>query len=360
MSNDLGGGGPNVPVVPYSPDGGCSALGWGLMLGASTATGVVIGALAGFVSQWFYLVLFFPLGMGVVIGSAGIFAIKQGKVRSEWLAIFAGCLAACATVWGMHYTEYQLFLAHRASEVGEEDLKAMIEVAEQFEQLKARRDELDENLRDFIQFLEQNPLTLRSLQVKNFWDHLELAAHEGVTITSTRAGGGGGMNLGYVGSYIYWAGELLVIAVIAFCMMSPAASEPFCLGCENWKEWQPLGCLTPDPHAAKAALSSGDLGALARLSPTAFAGHYMVTAAVCPRCGEQSPADLKLEEVTVNEKNEPVRKNLLLVTYPGEALPLIRKMFDDGAAQAIAEAEAAETEVADAGQAPDEEGSSSG
>jgi hypothetical protein len=77
-----------------------------------------------------------------------------------------------------------------------------------------------------------------------------------------------GTNLGYVGSYIYWGVELLILVGVSFAIMLGAASEPFCVQCETWKQERILGGVSPPADEAVDAINQGDLNRLIALNPT--------------------------------------------------------------------------------------------
>jgi hypothetical protein len=95
---------------PYRADGGFSLLGLPIFLGILFLAGVALGALVGFVKQWFYLVVLFPLLAGAAVGGVGLVGLRLGKMRNRWLAGLAGVLAALVCVLAIHYVGYFQFL----------------------------------------------------------------------------------------------------------------------------------------------------------------------------------------------------------------------------------------------------------
>lgn len=300
-----------------------------LLQGSSALAGLAMGCVAGFISQFFYLVLLFPIVMGGAIGALGTYAIKQGKVRSPWLALVAALVGGSCAVWGMHYMDYRAFRTAQLKDTTPEELAQIQQVARQFDTLKQNPPD-DEDLRDFLDFLAKHPEVVQALKVETFSDYVDFSATQGVTITSSRGGGGKGMNLGYAGSYIYWAVELAIIAGLAVVIMRGAATEPFCLGCHEWKTWRMLGAV--DMHTqAREALETGNLNHLLALNPVPYVGRYVISAGVCATCGIDSPLEVKLDELTVNENNQTTTTRLTMVTLPGDALPLLEQVFAQAA-----------------------------
>ncbi len=58
-----------------------------------------------------YLVLIFPLFVGIVVGCAGWVLIRVGKARGGFVISVATVLAVAATVLGLHFGDYLRFLS---------------------------------------------------------------------------------------------------------------------------------------------------------------------------------------------------------------------------------------------------------
>ncbi|MGH7223970.1 MAG: hypothetical protein ACRELF_12135, partial [Gemmataceae bacterium] len=198
---------PRFQTQPYVPDGNFPPLGLALTLGGGLMAAVLVGFLASVIGQWFYLVVLFPLLIGLALGGVGMAFIKIGKLRSPLLAGVAAGLSGIMAMGTMHYAEYQRFLNVLA------------------EKLPVNRDQLQDNI--------------------SFATYIDFMAKQGVTIGRVvQRGNDKGMNLGHIGSYIYWLVEMLVVAGIVWVMMRKAAAAPFCVGCNAWKDERPLGMVT--------------------------------------------------------------------------------------------------------------------
>ena len=310
---------PSFSPDPFQPDGGCSVGGLILLGGSGVLSGLVLGALAGFVSQWFYLIILFPVGIGLGVGAVGAFAVKSGKVRMPLLCGAAGFLGGCVAVVAMHYYEYHTF-EEELAEVSPDVRK----FAANFDQLQAKRAELSEEDRALLDDLAKDPQIREALAVNGFISHLDLMAHRGVTISSKR--GQNPINLGYTGSYIYWGVEAFIIAAIAFVFTNGAAAEPFCSQCESWKTGSVVGGFDASITNVKEALGSGDLNFLAEYA-TPNTETLPLTLFRCPTCQFESPIDARLETVTVNKKGEKSKSTLCTVTYPAEASEAFELVF---------------------------------
>lgn len=284
---------PRFETAPYQPDGGFSSGGSALMIAAAVVTGLVLGFLASMIRQWFYLVLLFPLGIGLAMGAVSIWAIKQGKIRSPMIAGVAGFFGGCTAMLAMHFFDYQRFL-----------------VAVEKEMPGAR------------QVMEANGF--------GFWQFMDVQAEEGVKLSRARGGNKDkGLNLGYTGSIIYWSIEALIVAGIAFAMARSSAGEPFCRQCRNWKETRTFGGLSIGTHAASTALTDGNLSAFyqALQAPDLSSPTVVLQAAVCSGCVGSGAIDVKALEATQNDKGELQFNELVCVTYPGAALPVFEAVF---------------------------------
>lgn len=308
---------PTFSANPYRADGGCSMTGLVTLSMAASLAAIVIGLLAGFVSQWFYLVNLFPILMGGAIGVAGSFGVKKGKVRMPLVCGGTGFLAGCLSVLAMHYYEYHSF--ENALQKVPDGVRM---VAKNFDKFQASRDELPPEIKQLVEEIGKDQETRQALAISTFTEHLDFKAKQGVTISKR---GKNGINLGYTGSYIYWGIELLVIAGIAFLIMNVTADEPFCSECENWKVSEPLGSFGAIAADAKQMLVSGNLPELsANIQAT---GDLVASLFQCPNCKANAPVEVQFEQVSVNAKGETSKSTICTVTYPGEAVPVLSELF---------------------------------
>jgi len=310
---------PDFDTVTYRAEGGFTTFGSGLLLFGSLLGGLVLGVLAGFVSRWFYLVLIFPCVIGAGVGAVGYVAVRAGKVRNAVLGGISGLLGGFFAMLSMHYLNYMEF-ENGMSLMRPEDRVAARKLAElpieQIQQLPILNPEMKQVFMD--------PAKRAGFLVDDFFSFMNYRATEGVTFNSARGGGNNnGMNLGYIGSWIYWAVEILIVAGIALSIQMVAAAEPFCSACESWKESRELG---PVPDTDVHALRVGELSHFNSPPSTDAAGLAMVSVSICPQCGAESPVDVKLANL-IPTKDGINRKEIAHVTYPGEALPFLERIF---------------------------------
>jgi len=304
--------------TPYRADGSI-ALGSALQIvGILGLLGILLGVIFGYISRYFYLILLFPIVIGGCIGAAGSMCITRFHIRNPLLCGFAGFFAGCLAMFTIQYTGYRIFEKNLVVSLGEEGL-AVREIALRREQIRADWENATEDEKAVIQELETNPEGLRALRTNNVWRYMDLMAHHGVEINN--GGGRGGINLGHTGSYLYWAVETLIVAGLAYSLMSKAAAAPYCNDCGQWKQAQLYGPFIGAPEVARAV---GE-GTLARFSndPQTGTPEAMVTLFTCPECQQEGTADVLVEKWTTNRKGETAKKRLVQMTYPGASIPVL-------------------------------------
>lgn len=270
---------PRFETQPYQSDGGVNPVGVVLMTTLVVVAGLFLGVTASLVSRLFYLILIFPVAIGIGTGAAGMWGVKIGKVRNVFITGLIGFLGGCVAMFTMHYCDY-------------------------------------------LHALDQLPEVVQ--QQVNFIDYIDATAEQGVSI-SRATSSSKGINLGYVGTYIYYAVEVLIVAVISLICGITAAAAPFCGRCNTWKTEYALGHVENPPHHAVKAVVDGELHAL---QPSLAVNSFVQTIVhVCPNCRDKAPIELKVQRLTRNEKNEEKTEELIHRTYPGEALAVVRRLF---------------------------------
>src|SRR5207248_956781 len=73
--------------------------------------GILAGALAGWIGQWFYLMILFPIGIGIIVGIVAAGGVYRGKVRNVVLAGLLGAIGGCTAIATQHYVQYRTALA---------------------------------------------------------------------------------------------------------------------------------------------------------------------------------------------------------------------------------------------------------
>jgi hypothetical protein len=307
---------PKYDVVPYRPDGGFAVSGMGMLVSAMVLLGAALGFVAHYVSQWFYLILIFPVVIGLALGAVGHRMVKSGRVRNPLLGGLAGFVGGVLAMTMMHYFDFESFkkaIANRQPEF----------VAFATKSADARAEEY--RIRD-ITGNDRDEVEIAVGAYNSFPKYMDMQAREGVELKKA-ASSGKGMNLGYYGSYTYWIIEVLIVAGITFGMVKGATAEPYCRPCGQWKKPNVLGFFKGDAGAAASAVAAGDLEALRQADPTPDVTNVRLTAAGCATATDQCAIDVKLEQLTADSNGNVKANALSHATYPAEALVHFQSMF---------------------------------
>ncbi len=196
-------------MKPYQPSHKMGATGLPWLIGSALVGGSAIGIIVHLISLWFYLVIIFPVAMGLGGGAVTGLAVHRGKVRQPKVAAVFGVLTGLMVYGTMQVADYFQFRRMAAQEITRE------------------LGSVEANLADKV----VNLYLLDETGAVGFVGYLKHSAQEGVSIGRV---GSSGMNLGETGSWIYWAIELMMIASISGWVALGAAKEPFCEPCDRW------------------------------------------------------------------------------------------------------------------------------
>jgi hypothetical protein len=279
-----------VPL-PYRPEGGCSPSCLLPFFGAVLLSGAFLGWLASTLGQFCYLILLFPLGMGMALACLVGAAVRWAQVRNPTLAALAGSVGGTLAVLTMHQCDYQ----HTRRLLASPSAGVPARIPAVVRQRLAVED------------------TLRG--------YLDAAAQVGLTVCDRSDAG---FNLGYLGTYAYWGVELAVVAGLALFGGRAAAVRPFCAACRSWKGERHLGTV-PDSGDVLSLMRRGDLSALGLGGSLAGRGSVLLSVASCGHCGAEAPVDVRLERVSAGKGGPP--GEVVHFTYPGEALPVLEQVF---------------------------------
>lgn len=307
-------------VVDYRPDG---AISWGdalQLIGSLGFVGIVLGIVAFYISQFLWMILIFPVIVGFAVGFSGSFFVKRMKIRNPGICGMAGFLAGCLAMLTTHYMEYRE-LRHQIDPLLGENADAVRHLANHLEEYSRPDADLPEDVKEVVKNLKAEPEFVKLLKIDSVWKMIDHKAHEGVQLKRAR-GGGGGSNLGYVGSYIYWIFEALIVAGVGYALMSSAAAEPFCPHCHVWKQKTILGPFS----GAKETAAAIQEGMLLHFPPAMQDSPSMAKISIyaCPECGTENSIDIEVNQHSVNAKGEAQSKRLVFKTYPGEALNVLQ------------------------------------
>lgn len=315
---------PKYTVKPWQPDGGFTTNGLITMLGVMFVAGAAIGFAAHFIANYFYLIILFPVAIGFALGWLGVRLVKYANLRNPLLGGLAGFVGGAAAMMMMHYFDYNQFRTAQAAAIQENP-----HLREVRDATPAQRDEIvaaesPEDRADVRAYLD-------ALAVRNFAGFMDYSARQGVEL---KKGSGKGLNLGYVGTYIYWVVELLIVAGITFAMVRGQTTEPFCTDCSVWKPFRRLGAFGDSPESALAGVTGGDVNALAAAKPGSINSPLELHVAECANC-KRADANVKLELLSTNEKGQVERKVLAHAMWPAESVPVLDSLFAPPPAPAL-------------------------
>jgi hypothetical protein len=359
-------------VTPYESDGGFSLPGLLLCFGLVFGFAIGLGYLAHFPDTWIPgLEWVLALGLGFGLAGLGCLAVGWTGVRNGALAGLAGFLGGILALGAMHYWNYRDHLGDLEAEVKRvvasqvalemvaqlgpqglppgrfhvriEDIKRekhvipdrIVEAVKPVirKQLEAQKGD-PTKLLPFLQDKKRPPPDLgpevdkavaATVAGLGYWEYLDWRARRGAALALPKVRKD--ITLGHSGSYILWAVEALLAGGIAAGFMALRSQKPFCAACGVWKEERELGRLNLRSERAVEVFTSGALAELAGEDLARTDGPLRVTLRVCGRCGEESPIDVKLTQITKNTKNKEETSELAYLTYPGPALRVLEALF---------------------------------
>ena len=188
-----------------------------LLFGAALLAGIAIGALASVVGRFLYLIILFPILMGLGLGMVMTSMVSSQKIRSSVVVIIAGLFAAVVTYGSMHYFDYLQFRSNVAKQI-----KADV-LAEYGETVP------DEDVQAYIDYLLNE-----ETGSPGFAGYIFFSVEQGVSISHIGVGSSdSGLNLG-IFTWVYWLVEL---GIIAYMSIEPAHKKTKDLFCENCDRW---------------------------------------------------------------------------------------------------------------------------
>src|SRR3954465_10684243 len=209
----------NFSTTPYQPDHGYTTGGLLMLIAALAGVGAVLGYIAHIISQWIYLIIVFPGLIGLGIGLVGTRMVKSGRIRNPWLGGLAGFGAGIFAMLVMHYTDYEQFRSTMAGAP-----LALRELAQLPPERIPQDRPADLTPEQWLHLQQLLPL----LRIQSFPQFMDWQARMGVTISGTHGSSNSDINLGHIGSYIYWLIEMLIVAFVTFAMVKQATAEPYC------------------------------------------------------------------------------------------------------------------------------------
>jgi hypothetical protein len=138
-------------------------------------------------------------------------------------------------------------------------------------------------------------------------------------------------NIDWEEAVISWLGYAVgAVALSAFAVWGfrAIASAPFCTQCNTWKVTRHKRHVNFAPDFLLRAVTNGDIIPLADHDLSRDQGDLVVEVATCPRCGEDVPVEVKVQQVTVTPKGQRKVVDLAHTSYPGQALRVFDALFE--------------------------------
>ncbi|HVO43060.1 MAG TPA: hypothetical protein VMT34_10570 [Aggregatilineales bacterium] len=198
----------------YRPSNAVPFSGFITLIIAAILVALIAGGIVAFIANQFnfYLVMLFPLLMGIVAGGVTGLVVKSSKIRNPLVAALFGLLAGVGVYGVYHVGRYILFRQTTIQQIASENSVSQTEADVAFDQVLKK----ETGTTGFIGFMKYR-------------------ADAGISIVPTSSiDTSGTISFSGQGVYIYWGLELLAIALISGTMASQQARQPFCENCNSW------------------------------------------------------------------------------------------------------------------------------
>jgi len=176
--------------------------------------GILIGFVASIVSNLFYIIFLFPLGMGLIGALILNAAMTNLRIRGYVTGISLGILMAVIIYGAFHYTDYLTFRFMVASamdqELVKETGKSEPEVADVFVDYALSQETGHTGLIGYFLYQAKT-----GVSIGRWYSDQEV-------------------NLGPIFTWLYWLVELSIIGFMTVAMVKPTSNKPFCEHCYNW------------------------------------------------------------------------------------------------------------------------------
>ena len=198
-----------MPKRTYQPSGKADDGALVILAAGSIVTGLAVGLLEGFVSQWFSLFIVFPIMIGGASGAVAAAIVKARKIR---MPLMAGLMGLVGGVLGQLAVMAYAYVEARGMVGGE-------------------------------------------LGVAEWYD---VVAAAGTTITK----GSSKIHIDGIGFHILMAAEMLLAGGVAAGVAFSTAREPFCERCGRWYDGhdvlEPIDGEKEELKLTKSLLEAGD------------------------------------------------------------------------------------------------------
>ena len=294
---------PPTAVTPYQPNGAIRPAAVANLLISLMLAAAIVGVAAYWLGKFIYLILIFPLGMGLLIGMAGKWMVKLYAIRNLKVCRTASLLAGLMTLFVFQYTGY---LEARQLLAEEPWVDAVLEM----EAYSAAERQLLWG-GQFTEAEYQESLKIAKA-VQSFPAYVALEAEHGVEISRTGSGFGG-INLGEYGTWIYWIVEWMVIAWLCYITLRTQALAPYCDLTHTWMEPLEGFYLQNHPSEVFRAIETGNTIRMKRVAGTPPDGSLLVEWYQSPARDLAEKDMVSLTRFSLDNKGNP--KHTHMATY---------------------------------------------
>jgi hypothetical protein len=211
-------------ISPYRSSNRIPIAGLLFLLMAVLCAGLVFGGLAFVISRLIWLIILFPIGLGLMGGAILAQIISKRHIRHPMLGLAAGIVMGIVIYGVLHYANYLAFHSELRQLLTEEH-----------------------NIPDTdLQGQAIDAILAAETGSTGFFGYIKLEAQEGVSIGSI--GRSSMLRLNQPLTWGYWLIELCLISGAAALLAREAASKPFCESCQQWyRGGEHLGSV-PEPN----------------------------------------------------------------------------------------------------------------
>ncbi len=321
----------------YSPENGYEMNHLTLLFLALLGSGVLLAFAVDFISQWIYLVIVFPLLMGLALGYVGSKICEAQKIRKPLAAGVIAIVACILVDLAMHGISYYKF--QKVMNELDDNVKTFLALSAEEQAKSIEQSNLDPATRaDYEALVEAS-------KVHSFPEYFLYQAKQGVSISRHA---GKGTNLGFYGTFIYWLVELGFLIYPCFIAVRETCAESYCGRCQNWKKrWLPENSpeLPGDKTLVRDAFKSGDCSqiigwidtAANTVIPTDKKGRrkgkhnfFVFEFAHCDKCSTSSLFDIKVQQLKVDRHGRVKFSTVSRVSYPPESRSFFTELFKKG------------------------------
>lgn len=135
-----------------------------------------MGLAAHFISRFIYLIIVFPVAIGLGVGAVGMRMVKAGRVRNAFIGGVTGFLAGVLAMAMMHYFDYQYYKAKAP--------RILVDLAKM---PPTQREQAMKIVLALVPPEDRKLATMELRAMNGFWAFMDYSATRGVSIKSTHS-----------------------------------------------------------------------------------------------------------------------------------------------------------------------------